>query len=72
MADSGATQDAPSQPIGRIAVAEDIAPPAPEEATAAAEESGWSLVGIGIGFLLILLMIGAMAIILWAVFQTSF
>jgi hypothetical protein len=71
MADSGATQDAPSQPIGRIRVAEDIAPPASEETTAAAEANSWSPIGIGIGILLVLLMIGAMVIILWAAFQVS-
>jgi hypothetical protein len=70
MADSNSARETPAQPIGRIRVAEDIAPPPPEDATATAAASSWSLAGVGIGVLLILLMIGAMVIILWAVFQT--
>jgi hypothetical protein len=69
MADNGPARDIPAQPIGRIRVTEDIAPPTPEDATAAPEASGWSLAGVGIGALLVLLMVGAMVIILWAIFQ---
>lgn len=70
MADSGATRDAPAQPIGRIRSVDDDAPTAPPDAAPAAEEAGWSLAGVGLGVLLVLLMIGAMVVILWAVFQT--
>lgn len=70
MADSGATRDAPAQPIGRIRSADDNAPSAPTDVAQATEDAGWSLAGIGLGVLLILLMIGAMIVILWAVFQT--
>ena len=68
MADSNSARETPAQPIGRIRVADDSAPP-PEDATATAEASSWSLAGVGVGVLLILLMVGAMVIILWAVFQ---
>lgn len=69
MAENSPARDSSAQPIGRIRVEEDLAPPA-EEATVATEASSWSLAGIGIGLLLVLLMVGAMVIILWAVFQT--
>ena len=68
MADGSPARETPAQPIGRIRVADDSAPPPPEEA-ATAEAGGWSLAGIGIGVLLVLVMVGAMVIILWAVFQ---
>jgi hypothetical protein len=70
MADNGAPRDAPAQPIGRIRSVDDDAPSTPAAAARTAEETGWSLAGIGLGVLLVLLMIGAMVIILWAVFQT--
>jgi hypothetical protein len=70
MADNGATRDAPSQPIGRIRNVDDVAPSLPAEVAQATDDTGWSLAGVGIGLLLVGLMIGAMVIILWAVFQS--
>lgn len=52
---------------GRVRLADDVVPEISPEAVT----SGWSPVGIIIAILLVALMVAALVIILWAVYQTT-
>lgn len=71
MPDGNLTPEPPSAPIGRVRLAEEhtLAPPGtiPDDSSA----SGWSAPGVGVALLVLLVMIGALAIILWGVFRTG-
>ena len=69
MADDGATREPLAAPIGRVRLLEPSAP-APEAAPDDPGETGWSPAGAGIALLMLLIMVGALVIILWAAFQT--
>ena len=70
MADDGATREPPGAPIGRVRIADPGASPTPEAAPVDPADTGWSATGVGIAILMVLIMIGALVIILWAAFQT--
>ncbi len=70
MVDGGAAHDPPAESIGRIRMAEDDAPLSADPAGDTPEGNGWSPVGIGLAVLVVLIMIGALVVILWAAFQT--
>lgn len=60
----------PAAPIGRVRFADVDAAEVPDRPFDDARTSGWSVAGAGVALLVLLLMIGALVIILWAAFQT--
>lgn len=61
MADEDVAHEPPSGQIGQIRLN-----PAPDDAS---EGSGWSVGGVALAVLLMAVMVGALVIILWAIFQ---
>lgn len=70
MADDSARREPPPAPIGRVRLAEPSAPSSPDGAADDPDGNGWSPAGVGLALLMILIMVGALVIILWAAFQT--
>lgn len=70
MADDNVTRETTEAPIGRVRVADPAAVTPPDAAPDEQPLPGWSASGVGVALLVLLIMIGALVIILWAAFQT--
>lgn len=70
MAGDDVTREPPEAPIGRVRLADPDALPPPDATPGDPSGNGWSASGVGVALLVLLVMIGALVIILWAAFQT--
>ena len=72
MANEGTAHESSPGPIGRVRLDDPPASATPEAGSpGVASESGWSLAGVGLALVLVLVMVGALVIILWAIFQAG-
>lgn len=70
MPDGGVSREPLDAPIGRVRLVDPDTLPSPDDTRGEPAGNGWSASGVGFALLILLVMIGALAIILWGAFQT--